>query len=89
MTSIMQHANLLTRAEVVAKRSGWVESKEFGDVIGMVRRDTNAVGQELWRAFSGDVGSWQSSHADAVQRVVELHNMQEKARLFDLVKGQL
>ena len=83
----MRHANLLDRSAVVAKRNGWIESKEYGDVVGLTRRDVNAAGQPIWRAQAGDVGSFDFTREGAIQRVIDLHNMQEKARLFDLAYG--
>lgn len=54
--NVMQQANLLERASVVAKRDGWIETKEYGDVVGLVRRDVNAAGKPIWRAQAGDIG---------------------------------
>ncbi len=77
--------NLHTRQTVVVRRNGWVESKKYGEIVGSVREDKNAAGKTLWRAYAGDISSWQWKREEAVQRVVELHNMQEKARGYDLL----
>lgn len=85
--NVLQHANLLDRSTVVAKRNGFIETREYGDVVGLVRRDVNSAGTPIWRAQAGDVGSFDFTREGAIQRVIDLHNMQEKARLFDLAYG--
>ena len=85
--NVMQQANLLDRSAVVAKRDGWIETKAYGDIVGVVRRDVNAAGKPIWRAQAGDIGSFDFTRDGAIQRVIDLHNMQEKARLFDLAYG--
>lgn len=84
--NIMDLANMVDRSTVVAKRDGFIEGKEYGDIIGLVRRDVNAAGKTIWRAQAGDVGSFDFTRDGAIQRVIDLHNMQEKARLFDLMQ---
>ena len=87
MASAETFGNFYTRDTVVVKRDGWIESKETGESIGFVRRDTNVAGQTLWRAAGQDISSWAWTRKDAALKVIELHNMQEKARWFDLMKG--
>ncbi|MBB3752576.1 hypothetical protein FHT44_005088 [Mycolicibacterium sp. BK634] len=82
---VKHHLNLHTRQSVIAKRDGFIESREYGETVGLVRKDHNAAGRVLWRAFAGDISSWQWTREAAIQRVIDLHNMQEKARAFDLV----
>lgn len=86
--TVMQLANLLDRSAVVAKRDGWIETKAYGDIVGLVRRDVNAAGKPIWLAQAGDIGSFDFTRNGAIQRVIDLHNMQEKARLFDLMRKE-
>ncbi|ATN89014.1 hypothetical protein SEA_POUND_199 [Mycobacterium phage Pound] len=83
--SILDHAWLLTRADVIAQRDGFIVTKEDGgqSVIGMVRPDT-AAGRTIWRAHASDLSSWAEDRPGAIQRVLDIHNMTEKARLFNL-----
>lgn len=79
-------ADIVTRADVtVSRRYGWVVDKRYDSIVGCVWRDENAAGRPIWRASAGDVSSFAFKHGDAVARVIELHNMQEKARAYDLL----
>ncbi|ANU79505.1 hypothetical protein Gompeii16_91 [Mycobacterium phage Gompeii16] len=84
--SILDHAWLLARADVVAQRNGVIIAKEDGgrSVIGLIRPDVNPAGKPIWRASANDMGAWAWTRADAIQLVLDIHNMAEKARLFDL-----
>lgn len=79
-------ASLVARADVrVSRKFGWVVAKRDDYIVGCVWRDTNAAGQPIWKAQAGDVGSFAFKWGEAVDRVIELHNMQEKARAYDLL----
>lgn len=78
-------ADVVTRADVRVSRSGWVTDKRYDSIVGIVTADRNAADKDLWRAQSGDVSSWAWKREEAVTRVLELHNMQEKARAYDLL----
>lgn len=82
----MMRADILTRSDVVVSRDGWVtDPRHGGSIVGHVSRDVNAVGTPIWRAYAGDVGHFAFKRADAVQTVLDLRNMQEKARAYDLL----
>jgi hypothetical protein len=76
-------AATVTRADVRAGRDGWITDKRSDSLVGLVRADTNAAGEPIWRAHAGDVGSFAFKRDDAIATVIELHNMQEKARAYD------
>lgn len=83
-------AELLERADVrVERRHGWVTNKRTDDIVGLVTRGENAAGQAIWRASAGDVQSFAFTHAGAVETVIALHNMQAKARAYDLLIHRL
>lgn len=84
MRSLLE-ADIVTRADVrVDRKRGWVTDKRYDSIVGVVTPDRNAADQDLWRAQAGDVSSWAWKREEAVTRVLELHNMQEKARAYDL-----
>jgi hypothetical protein len=84
-------ADVVTRQDVRVNRAhGWVEdTRHGGAVIGAVTPDTNGAGRPIFRAQAGDVGSFAFKREDAVARVIELHNLQEKARAYDLLVKML
>lgn len=78
--------DLVTRGDVrVSRAYGWVVDKRSDSIVGCVWSDVNAAGAPIWKASSGDVSSFAFKRADAIARVIELHNMQEKARTYDLL----
>lgn len=81
----MYAPTILTRADVVVGRDGFITDKATDSIVGLVTRDRNGAGQPIWRANSGDVGSFAFQRAAAVEAVLFLHNMQEKARAYDLL----
>lgn len=86
MNATMHRAELLTRAEVrVSRKYGWVVEKATDSIVGCVWEDVNAAGKKIYRANAGDVGSFAFQRDDAIHRVIELHNMQEKARAYNLL----
>lgn len=86
IADLIATADTLTRSDVIAGRDGFITARGHGGyIIGLVVADTNAAGQPTYRAHAGDVGTFAFKRADAVQAVVDLHNMQEKARAFDLI----
>lgn len=77
---------LLSRRDVqVSRKYGWVTHKRDDSIVGCVWRDVNAAGKPIWRANAGDIGAFSFTHSGAVETVLELHNMQEKARAYDLL----
>lgn len=80
------HADTVTRADVrVHRRFGWVTHKRDDSIVGCVGRDVNAAGKPIWRAYAGDISSFDFTRTGAIAQVIELHNMQEKARAYDLI----
>lgn len=78
--------DLLTRADVrVSREYGWVVHKQSDYIVGCVWSDTNPLGKTIYRAAAGDIQTWAEKREDAVQDVLDLHNMQEKARAYDLL----
>jgi hypothetical protein len=77
--------DLVTRADVRVSRDGWVTHKRYDHVIGVVRADVNAAGQPIWRAHAGDVSAFSFTRNGAIASVLDLHNMQERARGFDIL----
>jgi len=76
-------ADILARPDVRVSRIGWVTHKASDSVIGIVSTGTNAAGAPIWRAQSGDVGGFSFTRNGAIETVLDLHNMQEKARAYD------
>ena len=76
-------AETLTRADVRVSRDGWVTDKRYDSIVGAVRPDVNGAGAPIWRAHAGDVSSFAFKRADAVATVIDLHNLQERARAYD------
>lgn len=83
----MIHPDLLTRQDVrVNRKTGFVEGKaDGGYVVGLITASHNAAGEPIWKAQAGDVGSWAFGREGAVQRVLDLWNMQAKARAYGLL----
>src|SRR5690606_21968014 len=84
----LYRADVLTRQGVTASRDGWVTEKAYGSVIGHVSESENVAGEVIWRAQSGDIGAWATTRRGAVAKVIDLHNMQVKARSYDLIAGR-
>lgn len=81
----LMRPEILTRQDVRVNRAhGWIERKDGCGVVGMVTADKNAAGQPIFRAHAGDVGSFAFTREDAVTVALNLHNMQEKARAWEL-----
>lgn len=81
---------MVTRADVrVSQKYGWVVHKDTDSIVGCVWADVNAAGAPIWKANAGDVHSFAFKRADAVERVIDLHNMQEKARAYDRIARRL
>lgn len=81
-------ADTLTRADVRVSRIGWVEDKRpglGGSIVGLVTRDVASHGAVIWRASSGDIQAWAHKRNDAIATVIDLYNLQEKARSYDLL----
>ncbi|SKO15143.1 Uncharacterised protein [Mycobacteroides abscessus subsp. bolletii] len=76
---------LLTRQDVRVSRTGWITDKEYDETVGLVSPDLNPTGQQIWRAHARDIGGWAHSRTDAVLKALEIHNIQEKARAYDLL----
>lgn len=85
----MIRADLVTRQDVRVSRDGWVTDKRYDSLVGMVSPGVNAAGAPIWRAHAGDVGSFAFKRGDAVAKVIELHNLQERARAYDLLVRML
>jgi hypothetical protein len=79
--------DLLTRQDVqVNRRTGIVEAKANGGyVVGGVSQSTNAAGQPIWRATAQDLQSFDFTREGAVEKVLDLWNLTEKARAYDLL----
>lgn len=77
------------RSEVrVARDHGWVTHKATDTLVGMVWHDRpNVFGEDIWRAYSGSVGDWTSTRTAAIFKVIDLWNMQQKARAYDRMTG--
>lgn len=88
MSAHLYRADVLTRQGVTAGRDGWVTEKAYGSVIGHVSESENVAGEVIWRAQSGDIGAWATTRKGAVAKVIDLHNMQVKARSYDLIAGR-
>jgi hypothetical protein len=58
-------------------------------LVGLIRPDTGPAGNAIWRASSGDVQGWSDSRNGAIAKVIDLYNMQEKARAYDLIVPRL
>jgi hypothetical protein len=83
--------DLLTREDVrVNRRTGFVEAKKFGGyVVGLVSSPgTNVAGQRIWRAHALDTEAFAFSRGAAVQKVLDLWNMHEKAHAYELLTRQ-
>lgn len=81
----MFKADTVTRSDVNVSRDGWLTDKRYDSLIGLVTPGVNAAGNPIWKAQAGDVGGFAFKRNDAVATVIELHNMQEKARAYDLL----
>ena len=80
-------ADTVTRGDVrVNRRLGWVTTKRGDNIIGTVAAAENGIGQPIWRAYAGDISAWANTREGAVEQVIELHNMQQKARSYDLLE---
>lgn len=80
---------LLTRQDVRVSRTGWIIDKEYDEIVGIVSLDLNPAGHQIWRAHARDIGGWAHSRADAVLKALEIHNIQEKARTYDLLAPRI
>lgn len=84
--SITRTIETVTRQDVrVSRKYGWVVVKTSDSIAGCVWTDTTADGRTIWRASSGDIAGWSDTRAGAIETVIDLHNMQEKARGYDLL----
>lgn len=80
---------LLTRQDVRVSRTGWITDKEYDETVGLVSRDLNPAGQQIWRAHARDIGGWAHTRTDAVLKALEIDNIQEKARAYDLLAPRI
>lgn len=76
-------AETVERSDVRVSRDGWVRIKECDSLIGVVTADVNAAGRPIWRANAGDIAGFAFTRKDAIATVLNLHNMQEKARAYE------
>jgi len=76
------------RSEVrVSRQYGWVTHKATDSLIGSIRCDgPGPTGAAIWRAYSGSVSDWTNDRTSAIHKVIDLWNMQEKARVYDMAK---
>lgn len=80
--------DLLERGDVTVSRNGWITEKATDSVVGHVYKTTNAADEPIWRAGAQDLSSFGFTRADAVQRVLDIHNMAERARCYKLIEAQ-
>jgi hypothetical protein len=60
-------------------------NKRTDCIVGCIWRDVNAAGEPIWKAMSADVGSFAFKRDDAIATVLDLYNMQEKARAYEML----
>lgn len=80
---MLYQADTVTRSDVHVTRDGWMRDKRYDYLIGLVRPGVNAAGEPIWKAQAGDIGGFAFKRNDAIATVIELHNIQEKARAYD------
>ena len=80
--------DLLERNDVTVSRNGWITEKATDSLVGTVYKSTNAAGKTIWRAGAHDLSSFGFTRAEAVQRVLDIHNMVERARCYKLIEAQ-
>lgn len=85
MNTNLYNLMILNRADVTLSRKGWITEKDTDSLIGMIRPDVNVAGEEIWRAQACDMSAWAFKRTDAVQKVLDIWNINEKARVFDLM----